>query len=306
MKKYYLILAAMAAVSVSCQKNDSRDVIRDTECHPVSLTLTASIEGSGTKVSYTDESNALKAAWEAGDKLSLVALDKSGKVLSNDVFSATKGGSSADFAGTYSNPEGASSVAVFYPALTEGDGSDSSPWTSKQIDKEEGNPLLYNFRIGNKYIGINSSYRKQTANANPASLKNLAIMRGEITELSSLTSSKATASLKNCCYVIKATVKVPTSITSVNYLMLKVSGELQITMTGWTVPGNKFIAECGTRMQTLDLALGDKIIAGHCIGSGVPPKDGTITAYPGGIYCQSNNSSDWHIPFFKIEQQNVF
>ena len=94
MKKFFLIIAAALTAATSCQKNDTILASSEIKYNPIDLTLTASIKGgAGTKVSYTEESNVLKAAWESGDQISLVALDASGKVLSNDVFSSTGRGS---------------------------------------------------------------------------------------------------------------------------------------------------------------------------------------------------------------------
>ena len=82
MKKFFLIIAAALTAAASCQKNDTVPASTEIKYNPIDLTLTASIEGAGTKVSYTEESNVLKAAWEKGDLISLVALDGSGNVLS--------------------------------------------------------------------------------------------------------------------------------------------------------------------------------------------------------------------------------
>ena len=87
MKKSYLIIIAAA----SCQKGDNAPA-SGVKYNPVEVVLSAAIEGVDTKVSYTEDANALKAAWEAKDKVSLVAYDSDGKVLSNDIFTATTAG----------------------------------------------------------------------------------------------------------------------------------------------------------------------------------------------------------------------
>ena len=85
MKRYIVSMACVIAALVSCQKNETPVEAAD-ENQPIRLTLTATIGGDDTKVTYVDEENVLKAAWEAGDKVSLLSLDISGNLLSNDVF----------------------------------------------------------------------------------------------------------------------------------------------------------------------------------------------------------------------------
>ena len=123
MRKSYLLVAAALLVAASCQKNDNASSVEGIKYNPIDVVLSAAIEDVDTKVGYTEDANALKAAWKANDKISLVAIDASGNVLSNDVFETTTAGPVAKFDGTYSNPAGAVTVSVFYPALTEGEGT---------------------------------------------------------------------------------------------------------------------------------------------------------------------------------------
>ena len=150
MRKSYLLVAAALLVAASCQKNDNASSVEGIKYNPVDVVLSAAIEGVDTKVSYTEDANVLKAAWKAGDKISLVAIDASQNILSNDVFEATTAGASAKFSGTYSNPVGAVMVSVFYPALTQGKGTVAEPWQSKKREgiglKDNTEPLLYNLK----------------------------------------------------------------------------------------------------------------------------------------------------------------
>ena len=104
MRKSYLLVAGALLVAASCQKNDNASSVEGIKYNPIDVVLSAAIEGVDTKVSYTEHANVLKAAWKAGDKISLVAIDADGKALSNDVFETTTAGASAKFSGTYSNP----------------------------------------------------------------------------------------------------------------------------------------------------------------------------------------------------------
>ena len=117
MKKSYLIITAAALLAAaSCQKSDNAPA-SGVKYNPVEVVLSAAIEGVDTKVSYTEDANALKAAWVKNDAISLVAIDASGNVLSNDIFTTSTAGTTTKFSGTYSNPDGAVAVSVLYPAL---------------------------------------------------------------------------------------------------------------------------------------------------------------------------------------------
>ena len=279
MKKFFLIIAAALTAAASCQKNDTVPASTEIKYNPIDLTLTASIEGAGTKVSYTEESNALKAAWEKGDQISLVALDGSGNVLSNDVFKTTSGGAAAYFEGKYSNPDGASSVAVFYPALTEGDGTESTPWHSKFYDKNQSYGTLYDLKKNALDISWGSAYQLQTKNADPSSLKNAVVMRGEVSDVSSLVSGKASATVKSCCYVIKANIKVPLSFKDVAYILFEATEGKGITMYGWTYANSKFGIRYANKRNSICIGLGKSLVKDTSKGTGIAPEDGSITAY---------------------------
>ena len=155
MKKSYLIITAAALLAAaSCQKGDNAPA-SGVKYNPVEVVLSAAIEGVDTKVSYTEDANALKAAWEAKDKVSLVAYDSGGKVLSNDIFTTSTAGTTTKFSGTYTGPAGAVAVSVFYPALTEGDGSDKTPWQSKtkMAGTSPVTGVLFNIVKDKEYIG---------------------------------------------------------------------------------------------------------------------------------------------------------
>ena len=279
MKKFFLIIAAALTAAASCQKNDTAQTSTEIKYNPIDLTLTASIEGAGTKVSYTEESKVLKASWESGDKISLVALDESGKVLSNDVFSATGSGSSTQFSGKYSNPDNASSVAVFYPALTEGNGTESTPWYSKFYDKNQSYGTLYKLKKNEQYISWGSAYQLQTKNADPSSLKNAVVMRGEVSDVSSLVSGKASATVKSCCYVIKANIKVPSSFKDVAYILFEATEGTEITRYGWTYANYKFGIRYANKRNSICIGLGKSLVKDTSKGTGIAPEDGSITAY---------------------------
>ena len=212
MRKSYLLVAAALLVAASCQKNDNASSVEGIKYNPVDVVLSAAIEGVDTKVGYTEDANVLKAAWKAGDKISLVALDAYGNALSNDVFETTTAGASAKFIGKYSNPDDAVMVSVFYPALTEGEGTEAEPWHSK---KREGTglsnptPLLYDVVKGQLNISVRSNYQLQRGNGDMSNVDEAVVMHGKITDFSAFVAGDVNVTLKSICYVVKVTAKVP-------------------------------------------------------------------------------------------------
>ena len=288
MKKSYLIITAAALLAAaSCQKSDTAPAAPETRYNPVDIVLSAAIEGADTKVSYTEDANVLKSAWEKNDAISLVALDASGKVLSNDIFTTSTAGTTAKFSGTYSNPAGAVAVSVFYPALTEGDGSDATPWQSKT--KMAGtSPLtgvLFNMVKDKKYISVRHHYQLQRGNADLSNVKEAAVMQGVITDtdIAALKAGEAKVTLKNICYVIKISAKVPSSagtVKSVFFQAEKADGSnVSFCFSGWTTV-NSFGTYYGNPWDSIELGLGSDFNGASSDGTGISPdSSGYITAY---------------------------
>ena len=273
MKKSYLIITAAALLAAaSCQKSDTAPAAPETRSNPVDIVLSAAIEGADTKVSYTEDANALKSAWEAKDKVSLVAYDSDGVVLSNDIFTATTAGTTTKFSGTYSNPVGAVAVSVLYPALTEGLGSSSNSWRC-----ESG--VIYGVELGgpNANVGPNLNYQK--ANADPAFLAKSVVMRGKISDIPALISSNVKATLKNTCYIVKATVTLPSTVSTVSEVRLVVSSPSSpsttssLTVCGWTYVDDNFMISYGGATP----ANYERIMTR--LGGFAPASDGTVTAW---------------------------
>ena len=264
MKKSYLIITAAALLAAaSCQKSDTAPAAPETRSNPVDIVLSVAIEGADTKVSYTEVANVLKSAWEAKDKVSLVAYDSGGKVLSNDIFTATEAGAPAKFSGTYSNPTEAKKVSVIYPALTKGDG-EATPWHTS-------NNFLFGCEKGNNLIHYTNSKNIQKANADPSGLKDVIAMNCMITDISALTAGKVSATMKNTCYVIKATVKLPATITTVKRIELATSNKTLNTF-GWTYPYNFMFVYGGTTASERSYIYTD-------LQDFAPASDGTLTAW---------------------------
>ena len=264
MKKSYLIITAAALLAAaSCQKSDTAPAAPETRYNPVDIVLSAAIEGADTKVGITEDANVLKLAWEKDDKISLIATDSRGNILSNDIFTATEAGAKAKFSGKYSNPADADDVSVIYPALTEGDG-EATPWHTS-------NDFLFGCKKGNNLIHYTNSKNIQKANADPSGLKDVIAMSCMITDISALTAGKVSAIMKNTCYVIKATVKLPATITTVKRIELATSNKTLNTF-GWTYPYNFMFVYGGTEAWERSYIYTD-------LQDFAPASDGTLTAW---------------------------
>ena len=288
MRKSYLLAAAALLVAASCQKNDNASSVEGIKYNPIDVVLSAAIEDVDTKVSYTEDANVLKAAWKAGDKISLVAIDASQNILSNDVFETTTAGASAKFSGTYSNPAGAVMVSVFYPALTEGEGTAEKPWQSKKREgiglKDNKEPLLYNMKKGNSFISVSAEYQLQRSNGDLSNVDEAVVMRGKITDFPALVAGDVNVTLKSICYVVKVTAKVPSGCDHLTKIELNTSNSTSTTpmgFHGWTRLGDKFGIRFGNRRPYCGVGLGTTFrSAGSSLGIGVSPDgSGNVVAY---------------------------
>ncbi len=287
MRKSYLLVAVALLVAASCQKNDNASSVEGIKYNPIDVVLSAAIEDVDTKVGYTEDANALKAAWKVNDKISLVAIDASGKVLSNDVFETTTAGPVAKFSGSYSNPDGAVMVSVFYPALTEGEGTVEKPWQSKKREgiglKDNKEPLLYNLKKGNSFISVSAEYQLQRSNGDLSNVDEAVVMHGKITDFPALVAGDVNVTLKSICYVIKVTAKVPSGhdIINVDFSAYNSSYFPALTFYGWTYANDKFGKFALNTFTYCNVGLGTMFQSGgSAYGTGVSPDgSGNIVAY---------------------------
>ena len=289
MRKSYLLAAAALLVAASCQKNDNASSVEGIKYNPIDVVLSAAIEGVDTKVSYTEDANVLKAAWKANDKISLVALDADGKALSNDVFETTTAGASAKFSGTYSNPKGAVMVSVFYPALTEGKGTEAEPWHSKKregtgLSDASNTPLLYDVVKGKDAISVSAEYQLQRSNGDLSNVDEAVVMHGKITDFSALVANDVNVTLKSICYVVKVTAKVPSGCDHLTQIELNTTNSTSDTpmgFTGWTRLNDEFGIKSGNKSSNYAVGLGKTFrSAGSPLGTGVSPDgSGNVVAY---------------------------
>ena len=168
MKKYFFILAAVCAAMVACNKNET-SVEAPEVSTPVKMTLTATI-GTDTKITYVDDANVLKTEWELYDKVSLLALDESGNLISKTNFTAQNAGKTAIFEGEFINDPNIVKMVVCYPALLEGEGTAENPYKSPTENGYSADGPLYGAKIGGPYITLRSAYFLQKNNADPSHL----------------------------------------------------------------------------------------------------------------------------------------
>ena len=227
MKRNLIMLATLFVAVVACNKYESP--VETPASSPVRMTMTATI-GADTKITYVDEDNVLKAAWAAGDKVSLLAVDASGKLLSNDIFTAKAAGKTAEFEGTFANPANTAHVMVYYPALTEGEGTEEKPYMSPVENGYNETGVLCDSKVGSQYMRLRSTdYFLQKNNADPSSLNQYAAMCGQ----AEMNGNEFTVSLEHMAFVIKAVFTLPADDIKVSYVTVshKTSGGGGTTMT---------------------------------------------------------------------------
>lgn len=196
MKRYIIAITAVFAVLVSCQKSEEPQA-SVSETNPIEMTLNVSIASDDTKVTYTDDDNVLRTAWEVGDKVSVLGIGDGRKLLTNDVFTATTSGKSATFSGTYSNDSGTKNVFVIYPALSVGSGTAESNWRSES-------KVVYGAYKNSPYLYVRHPDMSNNLN-DPSHLENVAVMHG----LATMSGSEFDVTLSHQTYVIKLNLTFP-------------------------------------------------------------------------------------------------
>lgn len=178
MKKNLFLLAAALFGLAACSNND--EIVEEPAVKGIPMTLTASIGSpSSTRTAYEwDGTNKiLKVTWKSGDKVSLVSYDASGVAQTNDIFTTTGSGSSAQFTGTYTGSETASRVCVVYPALTEAD-----EYEFYYEDNASNRVFSISKTTGKCTVAFN--YPTQSGNDDPSYLAYYDLMYGVVLDLS--------------------------------------------------------------------------------------------------------------------------
>lgn len=275
MKKYLFIIAAACVALVSCNKNETPVESLEVST-PVKMTLTATI-GTDTKITYVDEDNVLKAEWEKYNKVSLLAVDGSGHLLSNDIFTAQNNGKTAEFEGIYTNNPNTAFVLVYYPALTIPDPIDGG-YMSPVENGYSQQGVLYAFN--DMYTHIRTTYFLQKENADPSHLCQYSVMAGQ----AEMDGNNFTVNLEHLSYVIKMTCQLPETGHMAKSLSIR-----SYESDGDSGPGS-WISHSGWGSYNTDLGLpvqgvsnitnfcfGDTVDSGN--GTGITLEGNTLTAY---------------------------
>ena len=158
MKKAFFTLAAALLVLSGCQNDE---VLESAVKAQQKAVLTATIPGKTTKVSYEEvlpeeeeiENTSLKAAWDANDAISLIALDSDYKVI--DVYNYIYEGEGCETSGAFTGEmiTGASHVVAIYPALESIIGGPAEDgWGNAIIEPFPKGVSAFNFRCDNTIV----------------------------------------------------------------------------------------------------------------------------------------------------------
>ena len=268
MKKTFLIFCGLSLIlAASCSKTPLEKQ-EDGTCNPVELSFYASIgDNVNTKLSYTPDGNVLKSSWnKTYDKLSLVSLDSYGNVVSSDIFTAQSSGKKVKFSGTYTNSNKASSIIIYYPAFSEGEGPYYSPSTGRYNKYSSHGP----FGMDGSELILNEDVPvQQSSNGNLGLMGYFSLMTALINadDLLIYFKNDIAISLIHSTYIIKAELKMPewkdqngdplgTYVTRVNMYASNPS-VLTYSGKGYMCKNGSLWGGFGTPQQSMSLALGN-------------------------------------------------
>lgn len=268
MKKTFLIFCGLSLIlAASCSKTPLEKQ-EDGTCNPVELSFYASIgDNVDTRLTYTPDGNALKSSWnKTYDKLSLVSLDSYGNVVSSDIFTAQSSGKKVKFSGTYTNSNKASSIIIYYPAFSEGEGPYYSPSTGRYNKYSSHGP----FGMDGSELILNEDVPvQQSSNGNLGLMGYFSLMTALINadDLLIYFKNNIAISLIHSTYIIKAELKMPewkdqngdplgTYVTRVNMYASNPS-VLTYSGKGYMCKNGSLWGGFGTPQQSMSLALGN-------------------------------------------------
>ena len=313
MKKTFLIFCGLSLIlAASCSKTPLEKQ-EDGTCNPVELSFYASIgDNVDTRLTYTPDGNALKSSWnKTYDKLSLVSLDSYGNVVSSDIFTAQSSGKKVKFSGTYTNSKKASSIIIYYPAFSEGEGPYYSPSTGRYNKYSSHGP----FGMDGSELILNEDVPvQQSSNGNLGLMGNFSLMTALINadDLLIYFKNDIAISLIHSTYIIKAELKMPewkdqngdplgTYVTRVNMYASNPS-VLTYSGKGYMCKNGSLWGGFGTPQQSMSLALGNiRQSDGQPVGFNADAGE-TITVYMVGFRGLNEGS----IPRLYIDDSSPF
>lgn len=313
MKKTFLIFCGLSLIlAASCSKTPLEKQ-EDGTCNPVELSFYASIgDNVDTKLTYTPDGNALKSSWnKTYDKLSLVSLDSYGNVVSSDIFTAQSSGKKVKFSGTYTNSNKASSIIIYYPAFSEGEGPYYSPSTGRYNKYSSHGP----FGMDGSELILNEDVPvQQSSNGNLGLMGYFSLMTALINadDLLIYFKNDIAISLIHSTYIIKAELKMPewkdkngdplgTYVTRVNMYASNPS-VLTYSGKGYMCKNGSLWGGFSTPQQSMSLALGNiRQSDGQPVGFNADAGE-TITVYMVGFRGLDERS----IPRLYIDDSSPF
>ena len=313
MKKTFLIFCGLSLIlAASCSKTPLEKQ-EDGTCNPVELSFYASIgDNVDTRLTYTPDGNALKSSWnKTYDKLSLVSLDSYGNVVSSDIFTAQSSGKKVKFSGTYTNSKKASSIIIYYPAFSEGEGPYYSPSTGRYNKYSSHGP----FGMDGSELILNEDVPvQQSSNGNLGLMGYFSLMTALINadDLLIYFKNDIAISLIHSTYIIKAELKMPewkdqngdplgTYVTRVNMYASNPS-VLTYSGKGYMCKNGSLWGGFGTPQQSMSLALGNiRQSDGQPVGFNANAGE-TITVYMVGFRGLHEGS----IPRLNIDDSSPF
>lgn len=313
MKKTFLIFCGLSLIlAASCSKTPLEKQ-EDGTCNPVELSFYASIgDNVDTRLTYTPDGNALKSSWnKTYDKLSLVSLDSYGNVVSSDIFTAQSNGKKVKFSGTYTNSKKASSIIIYYPAFSEGEGPYYSPSTGRYNKYSSHGP----FGMDGSELILNEDVPvQQSSNGNLGLMGYFSLMTALINadDLLIYFKNDIAISLIHSTYIIKAELKMPewkdqngdplgTYVTRVNMYASNPS-VLTYSGKGYMCKNGSLWGGFGTPQQSMSLALGNiRQSDGQPVGFNADAGE-TITVYMVGFRGLHEGS----IPRLNIDDSSPF
>lgn len=106
-----LAIAAVAALSLSCEKENTEvSLTRE-------LSLELSLDSPQTRISMTEQTDCIKAAWEVGDKVSVTWGREQNEFEIFEVSAIKDGGRTAVFTNPSSTMPANCTIGVYYPAI---------------------------------------------------------------------------------------------------------------------------------------------------------------------------------------------
>ena len=206
MKKTLFNLFAAALVlsaGVSCNKTETPTTKERT---PITITATIG-SGEDTKISYTEEGNVLKTAWETSETITVITLRYNTIVTVDNFTYEGEGGKTVDFTGTLS-PGASDDIRIVYPALEQyQDETGAVNFGTPRPKYPAGDKyrLISGVRVEGKTMTFDSNNSIQAANGSTAHLKDALVYLGEGT----LSGNTMTVDVAPISSVIKITFTLP-------------------------------------------------------------------------------------------------